>query len=538
MRAEATNPATMGPDAVLASHQPAWVPYRTLIENLPIGIIVYRAGVVIYANPHLLQLIHWPQGEEMIGQPIRTVMQRFFVQEEQALGEARLEAAATGSKLPPVERRLRTPDGQLRVAELSTMTVPFESEPAQMTLVRDMTEQRRLAAQLQSQERMAMVGRVAAGVAHELNNPLAFLLGSLELLERDLPQVVLKLADLPTAADAEAQHAHLLQACSDVLDRLREASEGGRRVHAIMQDLRIISQPAGQPVRPLDLRRPLQSAIALARRDVHRKARLVVELQETPPVDGDESRLCQVFLNLLLHATEALPAHGEPIHEVTVRLYPRDAEAVVEIADSGLGLPADQASLLFDPFHPERASRQGAGLDLTVCRDIVVQHKGQIAADSQPGQGLRIRVALPVSLTVQQQQRRPVAPAAPRAKVLIVDDEPQVSAILRQVLQAEHEVVERASAAAALAEIAQGQRFDAILCDLMMPGMSGPEFYAKLQQEAPEQAARVAFVTGGAYTTAAHRFLQTSGRPTLDKPFTFADVRQTVRELAAQPWAT
>jgi two-component system cell cycle sensor histidine kinase/response regulator CckA len=512
-----------------------WATYRELIESLPVGIIVYRHGLVIFANPYLLTLIGWPEQESIIGQSILAVMNRFFVPEERAQGAERLQLAAAGGTLPPVERRLNTPGGELRVAELKTMTVLFESEPAQMTLVRDMTEQRSLERHLQMTERMATLGRVAAGVAHELNNPLAYVLGSLQLLERDLPQLVADLALWHVPVHMEDRKAALLYRAEFALDRVREASEGGGRVQAIMQDLRVFSHPGGQALTPVDLRRPLLSALALAGRDISQKAYLIKDLQDVPPIDGDESRLCQVFLNLLVNASEALPEHADAISEIRVSLYRDGAFAVVELADTGLGIAPEHQATLFEPFFTTKAVGRGTGLGLTICRDIVEQHHGKIEVSSAQGLGTVFRVRLPLSVTVKMPKPVQTPPALEaRSQILVIDDEPQVSNILKQVLQKDHDVTEHHSAEQALQEIRNGARYDVILCDLMMPGMTGQAFYAGLGEVDRDQQARVVFVSGGAFTDDASEFLRQLGRPQLDKPFDFTAVRSIVRQVARQ----
>jgi CheY-like chemotaxis protein len=190
---------------------------------------------------------------------------------------------------------------------------------------------------------------------------------------------------------------------------------------------------------------------------------------------------------------------------------------------------------LFEPFFTTKAVGRGTGLGLTICRDIVEQHHGKIEVSSAQGLGTVFRVRLPLSVTVKMPKSVQTPPALEaRSQILVIDDEPQVSNILKQVLQKDHDVTEHHSAEQALQEIRNGARYDVILCDLMMPGMTGQAFYAGLGEVDRDQQAKVVFVSGGAFTEEASEFLRQSGRPQLDKPFDFTAVRSIVRQIARQ----
>jgi len=207
--------------------------------------------------------------------------------------------------------------------------------------------------------------------------------------------------------------------------------------------------------------------------------------------------------------------------------------AVFEIRDTGAGIAPEIADRIFDPFFTTKPHGVGTGLGLSICRGIVLSLGGEIAVESQPGRGTTVRVALPAAPPDAELAGAfpAAAPMSRRGRVLVVDDEPAVASAIRRTLAPHHDVVVRGSAEEAMDAIGRGERFDAILCDLMMPGMTGMELHDALAQVAPDQASRIVVLTGGAFTPRAREFLDRVALPCCEKPFDTETLRATVRRV-------
>jgi CheY-like chemotaxis protein len=261
----------------------------------------------------------------------------------------------------------------------------------------------------------------------------------------------------------------------------------------------------------------------------------VKDYGDTPMVEGNESRLGQVFLNLLLNAAHAIPEGETERNEirVTTRTDAR-GHAIVEIRDTGTGIPADIREKIFDPFFTTKSSSEGTGLGLWICSGILAGLGGDVVVDSDIGRGSTFRVTLPpVSIEAPAPTpAQPVAEAeAPGGRLLIVDDEPMILGALRRSFSADYKVTCVGDGRRALERIRGGERYDVILCDLMMPEMTGMDLYAELVRLVPEQADRLVFVSGGAFTPRAREFLERVPNARVEKPIDFQNLKLLLRNL-------
>jgi CheY-like chemotaxis protein len=295
---------------------------------------------------------------------------------------------------------------------------------------------------------------------------------------------------------------------------------------------------------PVDVSRSVELACKMADNLVRHRARLVMEFEPVAMVEASESRLCQVFLNLLLNAAQAIP-EGAPAdaHLITVRIRAHAPEqVVVQVEDSGVGMTQEVLARVFDPFFTTKSVGEGTGLGLSICHGIVESMGGTISAESEPGRGSSFRVVLRTVAGRAEDVTRPIAllpalaPAAPRARVLVVDDEPNVTVALQRSLGIEHEVSTANSAAEAMRLLSQDARFDVILCDVMMPGMTGMDLYAEVGRVVPQLAERIIFMTGGAFTPRAQAFLRHVPNPKIDKPLNLEELRVLLGRRAGEAY--
>jgi PAS domain S-box-containing protein len=382
-----------------------------------------------------------------------------------------------------------------------------------LAMVEDVSEKRRLEAQLRLADRMASVGTLAAGVAHEINNPLAFVLANLEYAIREL------------------RHRGIGE---EVVGALEEAREGGTRVREIVRDLKTFSRADDQAREVLDVPRVLRSTLTLASNEIRARARLDLQLGPTPPVLASEHRLGQVFLNLLINAAQAIPEGRPAGHAVrVVSGAARDGRALVEVSDDGVGIPAEIRGRIFDPFFTTKPVGVGTGLGLSICHGIVTALGGEIQVESEPGRGSTFRVLLPAAPADAAARAGVPTQLAlgRRARVLVVDDEPLVCRAVQRILSPPHDVDTRSSARDALEVLRGPNGYDLILCDLMMPEMTGMDLHEQIHAASPGMAERFVFLTGGAYTANARDFLARVPNPRVEKPFDPMALRDLVARV-------
>jgi signal transduction histidine kinase/ActR/RegA family two-component response regulator len=391
-----------------------------------------------------------------------------------------------------------------------------ELEHANAALEERLSELHRVQDQLRLADRLASLGTLTAGIAHEINNPLAYVMSNLDYVQ----------GELRTGAglDAEARAA------------LSEAAEGAERIRTIVRGLRTFSRHDDEARRAVDPREVLDVAVEMAKNEVRHRARLLRTYGPVPRVLASEHRLGQVFLNLLVNAAQAIPEGEADRHEV--RLVTRtgsQGEALIEVHDTGGGIPADVLPHIFDPFFTTKRVGEGMGLGLSICHGIVQALGGTITVEARPSGGTLFRVSLPAAAPHEEAPgaARAAAAGAQRARVLVLDDEPMMAQALRRVMETDHEVVVETEAHEALERVASGERFDLILCDVMMPRMSGMQFCDALERLSPEQRATVVPMTGGAFTPAARGFLERQPHGYLEKPVDAAVLRQLLSRLAA-----
>ena len=315
---------------------------------------------------------------------------------------------------------------------------------------------------------------------------------------------------------------------------LGDARSAADRVRQIVRDLKIFSRHEDTHPEAIDVKKVLESSLRMAWNEIRHRARLVKDYGTVPLVEGSESRLGQVFLNLIVNAAQAIPegnAEGNAIRIVTST--DQTGRILVAVTDTGKGIAAQDLRHLFRPFYTTKGPGVGTGLGLAISHRIVTGLGGELQVESEVGKGTTFRVVLPAARSIEMAEQPPVARAARaarRARVLIVDDEPMLVGVIRRSLSKEHEVVAITSASEALDRIRAGESFDVILCDLMMPQMTGMDLHAELRRVDPAAAERMVFMTGGAFTPAARAFLDEVPNQRLEKPFDAQHLRALVND--------
>ena len=389
---------------------------------------------------------------------------------------------------------------------------------------RDVGEKRKLERRLGVTERMAAIGTMVAGMQHEINNPLAsvvanvqFVLDALRVAPNGLPK----------------------EAVAELVVALSDAAEGSERIRRTVEDLRHFSRSREAIDAPVDLMIAIDEAVRVTQHAVRHTAKVKKEYGATPRVLAEEGQLLRVFMNLLLNAARNIGDGGAARHTILIRTRTDGARVVAEVTDDGPGVSDEVLRRIFDPFFTSLPENAELGLGLAICHGIVTSLGGEIEAESELGRGTTFRVLLPAAKASQAPSRKaPTLPPAAggvaklRARVLVVDDEVAIGKAIRRILSTEHDVTLESDARIALERLTT-ETYDVVFCDLMMPNMSGMDFFDELSRRSPDQAERIVFLTGGAFSPRSEEFLRSSRNVCLSKPFSRDAVSSVVRTMIA-----
>ena len=415
------------------------------------------------------------------------------------------------------ERRLS--DLELRVSERTR-----ELASANEQLRREIAEREQTERALRKAQRLEALGRLAAGIGHEINNPLTFMSAGIETL----------------AADLELLVPHLPASVQEELRELTEAAAiGADRISQIVRNIRLFGNQEERELEVVDMGSVLSLCLRMLATELEDGIEVKTKVDEVPPILGRRVALEQVFVNLLQNAAHAVartPERPDATRRISVTCrHGNHRNVVIEIADSGVGIAQEHIDRIFDPFFTTKPVNQGTGLGLSICHSIIGDHGGDIDVQSSPGQGTTVTVRLPVvrlgsselAAMLSKPEAEAEAVAEPlRGRVLVVDDEPLILRMMMHALR-DHDVVGVTSAADALDQC--GNRdFDVVLCDLMMPGMTGMQLYQRLRDSHPGMEARVVFMTGGTLLPDVHRFLADTPNPCLEKPVPIKRLRTCI----------
>ncbi len=376
----------------------------------------------------------------------------------------------------------------------------------------DVSESERLREAQMTNDRLVTMGTLTAGVAHEIKNALVPIIGGVSFLKDAVGTVV----------------DHLPRIFADELDdALFDTEEAVERVRLICTDLNMFSR-AEPGVKSLDLHRTLESSARIASDQFKRRATLRTEFEPVPQLNADQARLGQVFLNLILNAAHAIPPGDREHNEIVVRAFSLGYQrVVVEVSDTGHGIPHDVLPHIFEPFFTTKPAGEGTGLGLPICRRIVRDLRGDITVRSKVGQGTTFRVEFPVDPSAMSGEFTcPEIRAARSARILVVDDDIGIARSFARILK-KHDV-----------EVANGGReglnrllaedFDLVFCDLVMPGVTGMDLHQALRRERPEVADAIIFMTAGGFSPKLRRFVETVSNTLVEKPFGVEAIRAVV----------
>ncbi len=473
-----------------------------LIHNTPDMLLTIQHDMTAHLlNPERLSALGGYQLQEVEG----LMFTRFVPPPHRQELEQRWQAALAGEP-QTFETRLYRADGSLMTALVSAVLIPHYDEV--FVTLKDVTEQKQLEAQMRQNEKLAALGRMIAGAAHELNNPLAAILGlaQLQLLD-DLPPVIR----------------------SDMEDIERAAL----RVHHIVQQLRTFAQPQALKPQTIALAPLINETLKRLAPQIaeHEIAAFIEISHHLPPTVGDPHQIEQVLFNILHNAVQALAMNPpERMRRLAILGWYEERTLHLTIDDTGPGIAPENLSRIFDPFFTTRVVGQGTGLGLSIVHAIVQQHDGRVWVESQQGHGATFHIRLPIAQTVEHLP----APPPPRltrpagAHVLLVEDEDSVRAVVARALTQLNCQVDAVSSGQEALQRALNNDYALIISDLQMPEIDGPTLYQRVHQARP--ALRWLILTGDTMGEHSRAFLEQTGLPALLKPFTYEQLAQRLSE--------
>jgi len=481
--------------------------FRRLAESAPDAIVVSVDGTIVYANRETTRILRYEQ-DELKGMSLESILEP---DEVESMNDRRARRHA-GESLGPREYRGRRKDGSSVTVEISATPILFQGRPGLLAVGRDVEQRVRRQADLIRADRMAAVGALAAGVAHEVNNPLTYVILQLDRLRARLSRSLIDPRDR--------------EACDGML---ADALDGSQRVAQIVRDLLQFARDDGGGRAPVDVREAIDTAVKLATSALRHRATLVRELGEPPAIAGNAARLTQVFLNLVVNAAQAFDRDAPDRNHVWISAREEGAKVVIDIADDGPGIPDAIVRRIFEPFFTTKPG--GTGLGLAISRSIVEDGGGSIEVLERSGGGTIMRIALP-TWQGDAAAVTPVAPeiSAPRARILVVDDDLPLAQAIADAIGDRHDVLVASSAAAARERLA-GDEYALVVCDLAMPGTGGLELARGVVADDARYRGRFLFITGGAVAPEYEAEIASMDATWIAKPF---DLNALDRAIASR----
>jgi PAS domain S-box-containing protein len=525
-------------DLLAGQEMPASAHAQAFFDHSPDGILtVDSKGTVLHANGRA-QALSGQTAERLQGRPFWAL----FGSGAQELHQRLLEQALA-SQSAETEVGVLCPSG---VRWYSVAILPFHDGPVKgaHVVLHDVGPQKALEARLIQTARLSSVGLTAASIAHDLNNSLTCLLMHEEWLQQHRARLGRLYGALAAVGERSPELTALLerhgisQSMEDLVGVVGEYKAGSERIAAAARDLRGLSRMHDQ-VKEVDVNALLSETAAAIHGEIRHRAKLVKELSALPTIIANPGHLSHVFLNLVMNAAQAITEGNASAHRIVLSTRQDGDRIRIAVSDSGAGIAPEHLPHIFDPFFSTKLTSAGAGLGMCTCREIITSYGGDMTVESIPGSGApgsgtgtTVTVLLPVDTgRVLPKAIIATAPATRRGKILLIDDDPAVLRTYRRALADDHDVVCCAGGREALDLVETSRDFDVIVCDLMMPEISGVDLYELLSQRHPELAAKVVFITAGAFTPRAKDFMARLPNIRLEKPFGAHQLRTVIARL-------
>ena len=488
--------------------------FRRIVEAhpLPVWLVEVETGKVLYESPAAAALL----GLEWPAKGPRNVKDYYVDPADRIRYLAQLQDSG---EVRDLEFQVKRSDGSNVWVSLTSRLISSGDCAVAITSMIDLTERLAFEDELERQrealhlsEKMSALGELLASVAHELNNPLSVVVGQSMLL-------------METTMD---EH---------IRGRVEKIGSAAERCARIVKTFLAMARQQPSISEPIDINGAIEAALDVCAADLAAAGVDVTRRlsSDLPPVLADFDQISQVVSNLIVNAQHAMEGHDRKRRlRVSSSFRSATGEVTIKVKDSGPGIPDDVRGRIFDPFFTTKEAGKGTGIGLTLCHRIIDAHGGRIRLDDRGGEGAAFVIKLPYRAVeaVADLETEKQVHGAGRLRVLVIDDEADMTELLTEILRADGHVVESANTGDdGLRQLGRSP-FDVVLSDLRMPGLDGPSLFRHLESDHPGLIDRVAFITGDTLSGDIQKFLQSARRPYLEKPAAPDDIRALVRQIA------
>jgi PAS domain S-box-containing protein len=498
---------------------------RVIIGEMPNGLFIIDSEKIIFANRTMAQLVGLSSEKELLGKsPFDFVHSDFH-----SIMRERFEnLAKDGGANPSIRSKVIGKEGRLVEVETRSLSIQFDGKQNILVIMRDVTQQNQMERQATLNDKLATVGTLAAGVAHEVNNPLSYVLANLVFLQEQLEDIKRHL-QMNGSFDGTCQ-----KTFEEMKGELADIAKGSEKIRDIVKGLKAFVRANDDELEKVDLNQAVESAINMSFHIIKQKARVEKDFAvDLPHLIANSGKLQQVFINLLINAAQSMEGNKPEKNKISIRTGRYDGIVFVEFKDTGVGIPEKILPRIFDPFFTTKPTGVGTGLGLSVSNEILNHYGGTIEVQSTMGKGSTFTVKLPRENGQEVAAVNPVLPVeVKRGRVLIVDDEPGNLDVLCKILKKNGTVLSALSGLDAMGIIEREVgNIEAILSDINMPDMNGVDLYKNVAKKFPGLEKRIIFITGGIFSEEIKDFLKTIPNTCMEKPFNLEEVRKTVSEM-------
>ena len=398
---------------------------------------------------------------------------------------------------------------------------------------RQRTTETRFRAGLLRSERLAAVGTLAAGVAHEINNPAAILLANFDALDAQIT-TLRSAIDGARGRLGAAEVARMEASLAETTEIVRVGLAEVERIATIVRALRNFASVDSEAIGTVRLHELAEQACALISREIAQRATLTRALAVTPAIAGDAAKLTQSIANLLLNAAQAIDEGAADRNEIAVSTSVEGDTIVLRVRDTGRGIPPELRERVFEPFFSTRPREKGSGLGLPLAADIAHQHRGELRLESEVGRGTTAELRIPIDTGLGTPAPPPPPIAERRPRVLFIDDEAQILRAYERLLASSYDVVTASSGDAAIALLERDRAWDAIVCDILMPSVDGAAVWEWVEATAPDLRDRFLFCSGGAFTDRGAALAAAQRERLLHKPLRRAQIVAAIAGVMAR----
>jgi len=493
--------------------------YRSIMENATCGIfIIDQSGIISELNLEA-EKIFGGQHNQMIG----TDFKNFVLPSDQAYVDVQMKKMPIKKIIGPYEGRIQRPDGNIRDVEFSAVHVANNEEKFIFAIINDITERNKLQSQKILADKLATVGTLTAGIIHEINNPMTFILSNLNYINEHLKTI-------------KSDNIEQNKLISTLNDRIIESTDGAEKIREIVHNFKGFARVDQGELTWTNIHDVLNDAINMASSQFKNHASFEKNFAaDLPLLLLSSSKLHQVFINMLINAGQSMD--GDDLHKniIRVKTYVENDQVCIEINDTGKGISPETIVKIFDPFFTTKPVGIGTGLGLSICYEIIHAIGGQIQVKSELGKGTTFSIYLPINLITERRRRRPTITDTKEItgkRILIVDDEPALLNLLERILGNDNQITKAQGGRAAFNLLAKdSEQFDVIVSDLNMPDINGVELFQYITVNNPKLARHMIFSTGGSYTASMTEFLSSMKNPCLEKPFTREQLFQAINTV-------